>query len=80
MEDGEPVDYTAPSVIVSKPGTKRAVYAVTDAVCMTIHRTKKRNLDKIERELIEEDRLALFDSSNRIKPKVVAPSAQKELT
>lgn len=61
-------DYEAPAVIVSKPGTKRAVYALEDSVCMTIHRTKKRNLDKIERELIEEDRLALFDAGNNVKP------------
>ena len=57
--------YEAGTVIVSKPGTKRAVLALEDSVCLTVHRTKKRNLDKIEKQLIEPDRMALFDSSNR---------------
>ncbi|MCA8018071.1 hypothetical protein [Burkholderia metallica] len=63
--DGSAREVTGPAVLVSKPGTKRAVYAVTDATCMTVHRTKKRNLDKIERELIEPDGLALYDAHNR---------------
>lgn len=65
--DDEVKTYAAPAVIVSRPGTKRAVLALEDSVCMTVHRTKKRNLDKIEQELIEEDRLALFDSANKLK-------------
>lgn len=54
-------------VIVSKPGTKRVTLAVTDAIGITFHRTNKTNLDKIEKELIEPDELALFDSSNKLK-------------
>jgi hypothetical protein len=65
--DGPACEVTGPAVLVSKPGTKRAVYAVTDATCMTVHRTKKRNLEKIERELIEPDRTALFDARNQLK-------------
>jgi hypothetical protein len=57
-------EVTGPAVIVSKPGTKRATLAMSDATCMTVHRTKKRNLDKIERELIEPDDSALFDARN----------------
>jgi len=56
-----------PRVIVSAPGTKRAVYAHTDATTITIHRTDETDLDKIEAELIEPDETALFDSANRIK-------------
>jgi mannose-6-phosphate isomerase-like protein (cupin superfamily) len=62
-------ELASPSVLVSRPGTKRAVYALEDSVCMTVHRTKKKNLDKIERELIEEDKTALFDARNELKPK-----------
>lgn len=65
--DGPAHEVTGPAVLVSKPGTKRAVYAVTDATCMTVHRTKKRNLEKIERELIEPDSTALFDARNQLK-------------
>lgn len=57
----------AGTVIVSAPGTKRAVYALEDSVCLTVHRTKKRNLDKIEAQLIEPDSKALFDASNKVK-------------
>jgi len=64
--------YEAGTVIVSKPGTKRAVLALEDSVCLTVHRTKKRNLDKIEKQLIEPDSTALFDARNKLK--------QKELT
>lgn len=64
--DGPAVEYTGPAVIVSKPGTKRAVYAVTDAVCLTVHRTDNRDLEDIERELVEEDVTALFDCRNNV--------------
>lgn len=60
-------EVTGPAVLVSKPGTKRATLAMTDATCMTVHRTKKRNLDKIERELIEPDGSALFDARNDMR-------------
>jgi hypothetical protein len=32
---------------------------------MTVHRTKKKNLDKIEKELVEEDNTALFNAQNK---------------
>jgi hypothetical protein len=60
-------DVFAPAVIVSKPGTKRAVLALEDSVCMTVHRTDNTDLDKIEAELIEPDDLAMFDSWNKPK-------------
>jgi mannose-6-phosphate isomerase-like protein (cupin superfamily) len=63
-DDGTTV-YDAGTVLVSQPGTKRAVLALEDSICMTVHRTKKRNLKAIERELIEPDATALFDSSNK---------------
>lgn len=65
--DDDVVVVTAPSIFVSKPGTKRALYALEDSAYMTVHRTKKRNLDKIEQEIVEEDKLALFDSRNQLK-------------
>ena len=59
---------SAPAIFVSKPGTKRAVYAHVDSVCITVHRTDKKDLDEIERELVEEDETALFDARNTVKP------------
>jgi mannose-6-phosphate isomerase-like protein (cupin superfamily) len=69
--EGESKVITAPAVIVSPPGTKRAVLALEDSVCMTVHRTKHRDLDKIERQLIKKDPLALFDSRNQLKKKAL---------
>lgn len=63
--DGYRETITGPKVFVSKPETKRAVYAHTDAVCMTVHRTDKTDLDEIEKEIVESDEKALFDASNR---------------
>jgi hypothetical protein len=59
--------YEAGTIILSKPGTKRAVFALEDSVCMTVHRTNKKNLVKMEKELIEDDPTALFDSTNKLK-------------
>jgi len=56
--------YEAGSIVVSKPGTKRAVLALEDSICLTVHRTKSRNLDRIERELVRPDKTALFDARN----------------
>jgi len=60
-------EYAAPSFIVSKPGTKRAVLALEDSVCLTVHRTDKTDLDEIEKELIEDEPQALFGSHNKLK-------------
>lgn len=57
-------EITGPKVIVSRPGTKRAVLALTDATCLTVHRTDKIDLDDIEAEVIEPENEALFDSHN----------------
>lgn len=54
-------------IIVSKPGTKRVTLAHADSVAVTVHRTKHRDLDKIERQIIEPEEGALFDANNRLK-------------
>jgi hypothetical protein len=61
------VTLNAGDVLCSKAGTKRVTLAVTDAIGITFHKTSKTNLDKIEKELIEPDELALYDSSNKLK-------------
>jgi len=58
-------------LICSKAGTKRVTLAVTDAVGITFHVTDKTDLDEIEKELIEPDELALFDSGNKLKAHVL---------
>jgi quercetin dioxygenase-like cupin family protein len=64
LSDGIRERVKAPKIFVSKPGTKRAVYAHEDSLCITVHRTNETDLDKIEAELIEPDETALFDARN----------------
>lgn len=65
--DGKRERIKAPRIIVSAPGTKRAVYAHEDSICITVHRTDSKDLAEIERELIEPDETALFDAHNNLK-------------
>ena len=60
-------EITGPAIVKSTPGTKRAVMAVTDALCMTIHRTDAQTPEEAEPELIEPDTLSLFDAQNKVK-------------
>ena len=57
-------DLAAPAILCCKPGTKRAVLALQDSVCLTVHRTDKKNHAKIEKELVEEDDTAAFGPGN----------------
>lgn len=61
----------AGDILVSAPGTKRACLALEDSMCMTVHRTDKKSLTKIEKELIENDPDAMFDHNNKAKLKAV---------
>jgi len=63
----------APAVLVSAPGTKRAVLALEDSTCMTVHRTSLTDLDEIEQELIEPEADALFDARNNVKELPLCP-------
>ena len=57
----------AGDIVESKAGTKRVTLSLTDAVGITVHKTDKTDLDEIEKELIEPDDTAMFDSANIIK-------------
>jgi hypothetical protein len=58
---------TGPFVLVSNPGTKRATYAVTDATCVTVHRTEFKELDDIENDLVEFDPSGAYLPGNILK-------------
>lgn len=64
-------EVTGPRLICSKPGTKRAVYAVTDALCVTFHRTDSDTVADAENELVEIDPDAMFGHSNMLKTQPV---------
>lgn len=58
---------TGPFLLCSKPGTKRAVLAQTDALCMTIHRADSTTVDDVESELVEDDPKSMFAVGNKVK-------------
>lgn len=57
-------DLEAPVFMISEPGTKRAVHAITDAIWITFHRTDSVDLEEIEKEVITPDYQSL-DASDR---------------
>lgn len=66
-QEGEKAkEVTGPAVIKSAPGTKRAVLALTDAVCMTFHRVDCETVAEAEAELVEEDPDAMFTIGNKV--------------
>lgn len=60
---------TGPRLIECEPGTKRAVYAITDALCMTVHKTAATDLEAVEAEIVEPDPTSPYTVGNRLKPK-----------
>jgi hypothetical protein len=63
---------TGPHLLCSKPGTKRAVYAETDALCMTFHCVESTNVEDAESELVENAPESMFGVGNKIKVKELA--------
>jgi hypothetical protein len=57
----------APRILVCRPGTKRAVYAHVDSICITVHRTFETDLEALERELVEEDSTSLYGPGNTLR-------------
>jgi hypothetical protein len=60
---------TGPMLLCSSTGTKRAVYAETDALCMTFHRVESDNVEDAEVELVEHDPESMFSIGNKVKVK-----------
>jgi len=58
---------TGPMLLCSKPGTKRAVLAETDALCMTFHRVDSSTVEEVESELVEDDPNSMFSIGNKVK-------------
>jgi hypothetical protein len=45
----------APRIFVTPKNTKKAGYALTDCIFMTVHGTHETNLDKIQSEFVSDD-------------------------
>lgn len=61
----------AGDIVESKAGTKRVTLALTDAIGITVHKTDEKDLEIIEKQLIEPDNLALFDYKNELKKFII---------
>lgn len=51
-EHGDTTEVIAPAVFITKPGTRRAVYAHDDVEWLTVHAIEEQDLDKIEAALV----------------------------
>ena len=58
-EQGGRAYLEAPLSMISHAGTKRAIYALTDTIWITVHVTQETDLDKIEDYVIAKDYAAL---------------------
>lgn len=58
---------TGPHLLLSKAGTKRAVYSETPTLCMTFHIAESTTVEDAERELVEDDETVMFGPGNLIK-------------
>ncbi len=54
----------AGALLLSSPGTKRAIYSETPATCMTFHRTDATTVGAAELELVEAEENPMFDCNN----------------
>lgn len=60
-------EVTGPHLFSSKPGTKRAVYSVTDALCMTFHAIEAKTVEEAEAELVEAEPNSMYSLGNQVK-------------
>jgi len=58
---------TGPCILNSMPGTKRAVYAETDALCVTFHRVDSSTIEDAETELVDADPNTMYLAGNTVK-------------
>jgi len=64
-------EVTGPHLFLSKPGAKRAVYALTDALCMTFHAIEAKTIEEAETELVEAEPNSMYSFGNQIKHKQI---------
>ena len=69
--EGNAQEVTGPHLFQSKPGTKRAVYAVTDALCMTFHAIEATSVEEAEAELVEVELDSMYSLGNQVKHKEI---------
>ena len=63
---GDSETLTAPAIVPSKAGVKRAIFAVTDAIFITVHATELTDVDEIETAMVEEPRPHITEARKRL--------------
>jgi hypothetical protein len=58
---------TGPRLLKCAPGTKRAVFSETDALCMTFHVLDAQTIEEAELELVEPDPSDMYTAGNRLQ-------------
>jgi quercetin dioxygenase-like cupin family protein len=56
----------APFVWISPIGTKRVTYAHEDSIAMTVHQVSSRDIEEIEKELVEDDPSSMYGPGNKL--------------
>lgn len=60
-------EYTAPATIMSRAGSKKAAYAHTDTVLLTIHHTDETNVIKLVAKLTQSHAQELLGGSENMQ-------------
>ena len=66
---------TGPHLFLSKPGTKRAVFAITDATCMTFHAIEHTTIEEAESQLVEDEIKSGYEIGNIVKHQSIEVSS-----
>ena len=72
--NGHMEEVTGPHLFQSKPGTKRAVYAVTDALCMTFHAIEATTVEDAESQLVEIEDNGMYLPGNVVRQELLGVS------
>ena len=77
MTEEGPRRLKAPLSMISPAGTKRVVYAHEDTIWITIHVTKSKNLNKIEKQVIAKNYAELPNANKELLDFVTEASKEK---
>ena len=69
--EGNVQEVIGPHLFQSNPGTKRAVYAITDTTCMTFHVVTSNTVEEAETELIEVETKSMYSMGNQVKHQLI---------
>jgi hypothetical protein len=78
VSDEGVIELTAPATLISQPGAKRAIFAISEAVWTTIHATTETDLDKLVTELTESTAAELLGGAKNKQLLTVAASNHLE--